>query len=285
MQWGSLIEGDVRDEQRLIRALQETRPQAVLHFAGKILVGESVARPDLYFDHNVTGTQRLLEACRATGVNNVVFSSSCAVYGVPQSIPLTEDHPCLPAQPYGVTKRVAELMLESYGHAFGMKSVALRYFNAAGADPDGQLGEAHDPETHLIPCLLRAALTPSRQVTIHGGDYPTPDGTCVRDYVHVSDLARAHVAAVQRIEQLPNPFEAFNLCAEQGMSNLEMVRTVENVLGRSLEVQIGPRRSGDVAVLRGLAEKAKTYLDWTPTRSDPETLVRTAWEWEKRHVA
>ena len=281
VQWGPLYEANILDRDRLVAIMRETKPDALMHFAGKILVGESVEKPDLYFEHNVTGFQRTLDAARECGISKIVFSSSCAVYGVPQYTPLNEAHPCLPVQPYGATKRIAEQMLEAYVRAYGMTGVALRYFNAAGADPDGDIGECHEPETHLIPNVLRAAAKPGMPLSLNGVDYDTPDGTCVRDYVHVSDLAEAHVAALG----LAQGFEAINLCAEVGISNLQLIRAAEAVVGRKIEIRTAPRREGDVPVLVGTSSKAKTLLGWAPKQSNLETILQTAWKWMENNVA
>lgn len=277
VKWGPLIEGSILDPARLESAMRESQATAVLHFAGKILVGESVADPRSYFQSNVTGFQNVLDSARNTGIKTIVFSSSCAVYGVPQYLPLDEKHPCLPVQPYGVTKRVAEQLLEAYCHAYGMHGIALRYFNASGADPDGDIGELHHPETHLIPNVLNAAIQ-RLPLTVFGSDYETQDGTCVRDYVHVTDLAEAHVLALTR----SHGFEAFNLCSERGISNLELIQAAERMVGVKVEIKRAPRRPGDVPVLLGNSKFAESVLKWRRTHSDLESILASAISWYKK---
>jgi UDP-glucose-4-epimerase GalE len=245
-----------------------------MHFASSIVVGESVVDPQKYYENNVVGSLSLLSAVRDAGIKNFVFSSTAAVYGMPIRLPIDEDHPKEPINPYGVTKLLMENALRDYSRAYGMKSVALRYFNASGADPEGELWEAHDPETHLIPNAVRAALDPSYVLKLFGNDYSTPDGTCIRDYIHVKDLARAHVAA---LKLLPNwdSFQAVNLGIGKGFSVLEVIRAVEQRFGKKVKVEISPRREGDPPVLLADSSRAKAMLGWTPEYTTIEAIVGT----------
>jgi UDP-arabinose 4-epimerase len=278
VKWGPLVRGDVRNEDDLARAFTTHRPWAVMHFAAYSYVGESTAEPAKYYDNNVGGSAKLLEACAAFGCNNVVFSSSCATYGVPAWMPLTEDAPQNPVNPYGYTKLVVERMLRDAEAACGIRHVALRYFNAAGADPDGEIGESHDPETHIIPLVLFAAMGRKPVIDIFGNDYPTPDGTCIRDYVHVSDLADAHVAAIERLAE-GHPSDVFNLGNGRGFSVAEVVTAAERVTGRTVQRNICPRRAGDTAVLVSDSSKARVLLSWTPRFPALDQQIAHAWGW------
>ena len=280
VKWGPLEVGDVRDGTRLDAVFARHRPEAVLHFAAYAYVGESVAEPLRYYDNNFFGSLSLLEAMRRHGVAALVFSSSCTVYGLPRSATIAEDHPRVPVSPYGHGKLAVERMLED-SVAWGLRSCALRYFNAAGADPDGETGEVHDPETHLIPNVLAGALDGSASLTVHGDDYATADGTCVRDYIHVTDLADAHVRALQRLANR-NGFEAFNLGTGRGYSVKEVIAAAERVCGRTIPRQIGPRRPGDPDSLVAKAERANRELGWQPRYSGLDTILRTAWAWTRR---
>lgn len=276
------IRGDVTRAEDLERAFKEHPVDAVMHFAAKSLVGESMQHPAAYYHNNVLGGVTLLECMRAHGVKTLIFSSTAAVYGEPEAVPIAEEHPLRPSSVYGRTKRMFEEMLEDYRRVYGLRYAALRYFNAAGADPGGALGEDHDPETHLIPIVLQAALGLREAVTIYGTDYDTPDGTCIRDYIHVSDLADAHVLALQVLSQGAGS-GAYNLGNGSGFSVREVIETAERVVGRPIPVKEGPRRPGDPAVLVAGAEKARRELGWRPRWAELETIVRTAWEWHRAH--
>lgn len=276
-----LVVGDFADPAILARLLPDV--EFVVHMAAHCLVGESVEEPGRYYDNNVTRTLALLEASRRHGVRGLVFSSSAAVYGEPHETPIPEEHPKRPTNPYGETKLVGERALAWYHRAHGLRSVALRYFNAAGAHPDGTLGERHDPETHLVPILIRAAVAGGPAPTIFGTDYPTSDGTCVRDYVHVVDLAAAHVAAVDAMAAGRIGHDAFNLGNGAGFSVRQVVDVVRRVTGSRLEVIDGPRRAGDPATLVASSDRAMQHLGWRPQHADLESIVRTAWAWHRNH--
>jgi UDP-glucose-4-epimerase GalE len=278
VKWGPLVAGDLCDRAALDAALREHRPEAVLHFAGLIAVGESVADPGRYYRANVTGSLTLLEAMRDHGLSQLVFSSTAAVYGLPETVPIPEDHRLLPINPYGTTKLVMERMLADFGAAHGLRSVALRYFNAAGADPEGELGERHHPETHAIPLAIFAVLGRRPHFQVFGTDYPTPDGSAVRDYIHVSDLAAAHVAALEHLAQ-GGPGGAFNLGTGIGTSVLELVRAVERQAGRPVPVRICPRRAGDPPSLIAAPGRAAATLGWRPLWTDIDAIVGSAWRW------
>jgi UDP-arabinose 4-epimerase len=278
VKWGPLERGDLRNEKDVLRVFDAWRPWAIMHFAAYASVGESVTEPGKYYDNNVGGTAKLLEACAAFGCEKVVFSSSCATYGVPERLPLKEDDAQDPVSPYGHTKLAAERMLKAAETAHGMRHVALRYFNAAGADPDGELGELHQPETHLIPLILFAAMGRERSIKIFGNDYPTPDGTCIRDYVHVSDLADAHVAAIEWLAA-GHASDSFNLGVGRGFSVAEVVTTSEKVTGLSVRTEMCPRRPGDPPVLVSDSGKARAMLGWTPKFPDIDAQILHAWTW------
>lgn len=275
-----LVRGDLRDRADVARAFAGRNVECVMHFAALAAVGESVANPSLYYDNNVVACFHLLEAMRAAGTQAMVFSSSAAVYGEPREVPISEEHPQEPTNPYGETKRVMERMLRSYAQAHGIRSVSLRYFNAAGADPDGELGEEHDPESHLIPLALGA--TPARPLSVFGTDWDTPDGTCVRDYVHILDLCGAHALALARLRG-GAVCEAYNLGNGQGYSVLDVIRTAEQVLGRPVPWKPAPRRAGDPARLVASSEKARRVLGWEPKYPELETIVRHAWAFREKH--
>jgi UDP-arabinose 4-epimerase len=281
VRWGPLVHGDLNDREALARALRAHRPDAVLHFAAYAFVGESVADPGRYYRNNVCGSLALLEAMRDHGVRDLVFSSTCAVYGVPRATPIAEDHPQDPISPYGRTKQHMERMMADFADAHGLRFVALRYFNAAGADPEGRIGERHDPETHLIPLVLDAALGRRPAITVFGADYPTPDGTCVRDYIHVDDLADAHLLALERL-RAGGAERAFNLGNGSGHSVREVIAAVERVTGRKVPVAFGERRPGDPPALVGDASLAKATLGWRPRYADLDVIVRHAWEHRRR---
>jgi UDP-arabinose 4-epimerase len=281
VRYGPLVEGDLADTDRLCRTLEQTRPAAVVHFAAHAYVGESMRDPLKYFRNNVAGTISLLEAMQAVRVGRLVFSSTCATYGIPSAIPIGEDQPQVPVNPYGESKRFVERMLEWTARTRGLEYVVLRYFNAAGADEEGELGESHDPETHLVPLAIHAALGLRDRLDVFGTDYATPDGTAIRDYIHVTDLARAHVAALQHLER-GGASGAFNLGTGVGVSVREVIRTVEHVSRREVPVLEGPRRAGDPEVLVADPRRARTVLGWQPRCSDLTTIVETAWRWHER---
>ncbi|MFE1600415.1 UDP-glucose 4-epimerase GalE [Methylobacterium sp. ID0610] len=278
VRWGPLVEGDLSDRAALDRAFAEFRPRAVLHFAAYAYVGESVTHPLAYYRNNVAGSLTLLEAMADAGVGLLVFSSTCATYGVPHTIPVPEDHPQHPVNPYGASKLMMERMIADAGAASGLRSVMLRYFNAAGADPEGAIGENHDPETHLIPLVIDAALGRVPHLTVNGDDYDTPDGTCIRDYIHVADLADAHVRALRYLLD-GGETTAFNLGNGAGFSIRQVIDVAERVTGRPVPVRIGERRPGDPPVLVGDAARARAILGWQPQRADLETQVTDAWRW------
>jgi UDP-glucose 4-epimerase len=276
----TLVEGDILDGARVTRALRESRAVAVMHFAARLLVGESVREPIGYYQANVTGTMTILDAMAAAGVKHLIFSSTAATFGEPQRIPIDEEHPQQPINPYGESKLVVERSLPYVERATGIRSVALRYFNAAGADESGLIGEDHDPEEHLIP-LAMAAVRGGTPLTVFGDDYNTPDGTCIRDYVHVSDLADAHVRALARL-QAGAPSAAYNLGTGDGVTVKQVLDTIRQVAGREVPHSIGPRRPGDPERLVASNARARRDLDWAP-RLSLDTIVRTAWEWHTRH--
>ncbi|HEX3407484.1 MAG TPA: UDP-glucose 4-epimerase GalE [Caulobacteraceae bacterium] len=282
VKWGPFERGDILDAERLGEAIARHRPDAVVHFAAFAYVGESMLDPGLYFRNNVVGTLGLLDAMRAHGVNRIVFSSSCTTYGARTSEPITEARPQAPVDPYGRSKWMVEQILRDYAAAYGLNAVALRYFNAAGADPDGEIGEDHDPETHLIPVLLDAAVK-GAPFMINGDDYDTVDGTCVRDYVHVSDLAEAHVLALRALERDPG-FVAYNLGTGRGFSIREIIDAASRRLGRTVEVSVGPRRPGDLDATTAVAALAERELGWTPRLSNMDDIIDTAWRWRLRRL-
>ncbi|MBX5490009.1 MAG: UDP-glucose 4-epimerase GalE [Chloroflexi bacterium] len=277
-----LVVGELADRERLVATLAAGRFDAVLHFAAYAYVGESVADPAKYYHNNLADGLALLDAMRAQGVDRIVFSSTCAIYGEPTRLPITEDTLQLPANPYGETKLAFERALRWYGRAYGLRSVSLRYFNAAGAHPDGSLGEDHTPETHLIPLVLRVALGQAPHVEIYGTDYATPDGTCLRDYVHVLDLAAAHLLALDKLATRGEAL-AYNLGAGRGISVREVIAACERVTGRRIPVVEAARRAGDPPALYADNRRARRELGWVPRLSDLDTMVATAWEWHRRH--
>jgi UDP-glucose-4-epimerase GalE len=283
-----LVEGDIADEAGLRPVL--ARVDAVMHFAAHAYVGESVENPRKYFRNNAAGALSLLNSALDAGIRRLVFSSSCAVYGVPGKIPISEQTPREPVNPYGASKLFFENALEAYGRAYGLHSVSLRYFNAAGGDESGEIGEMHDPETHLIPLALAASAANAPALHIYGSDYPTPDGTCVRDYIHVNDLADAHVRALQYLELQHEERRgdvkdahalAVNLGTGRGHSVLEIIQAVENATGRPVRRTIGPRRAGDPPILVADAAKAQRVLGWTAQRG-LDDIVSSAWRWMQK---
>jgi UDP-arabinose 4-epimerase len=278
VRWGKLIKGDIRDAAALNAVFAAYRIDAVMHFAALAYVGESVQAPDRYYDVNVNGTRILLDAMVRAGVPLIVFSSTCAIYGEPDQMPIGENTPLNPINPYGFTKLVCERMMDDFGCAYGLKSARLRYFNAAGADPTGEIGEDHEPETHLIPLILDAAAGLRPPVQIFGTDYPTPDGTAIRDYVHVSDLARAHVLALQYLLDGGQSI-AVNLASGQGASVREVVDNAIAVTGVAIDARDSPRRPGDPSILVAEATRARELLGWSAERSDLSSIIRDAWRW------
>ncbi len=271
------IKGDLRDRDFLTRVLGQNHYDALFHFAASCLVGESVTDPAKYYENNLIAAYNMLEAMRFTGHDRVVFSSTCAVYGIPQKLPLSEGHPKHPISPYGRTKLTIEWMLEDYHSAYGINSAALRYFNAAGCEPQDELGEDHDPESHLIPNVARFALKLKDDLVIFGNDYPTPDGTCIRDYIHVTDLAEAHLKVLDKFAE--RPLIRLNLGTGRGFSNLQVVNAIARACGRELEFKIGPRRPGDPPELVADASEAKDMLGWYPTRSDLNKIAAEVLDW------
>ena len=278
---GILEIGDLADGGRLDEVFEKYPIEAVIHFAAYAYVGESVKEPSKYYNNNVINTIHLLDTMRKYGVNNIIFSSTCATYGVPAKVPITEDMPQSPINPYGATKLMIERVMADYHAAYGLNYCCLRYFNAAGADPECEIGESHDPETHLIPLILMAAAGDREAISIFGTDYETEDGTCVRDYIHVTDLADAHIRA---LEYLKNGGESgcFNLGNGKGESVRHVIETVKKVTERNICVKEEARRPGDPPVLIGSAEKAERVLGWKPRYGDIETIVRHAWEWYQK---
>jgi UDP-arabinose 4-epimerase len=278
VRWGPLVEGEIADRQRLRAAIDEYRIAAVMHFAGYAYVGESVADPALYYRNNLAGSLSLLEAMRETGIERIVFSSTCAIYGIPDSVPIKETARPLPINPYGETKLAIERALQWYGEAYGLRWVSLRYFNAAGADPEGEIGECHAPETHLVPLALAAALGRRPPLDLYGTDYPTPDGTAIRDYIHVADLAVAHLLALEHLLG-GHDSTALNLGTGQGHSVREVIATVETVVGRRVPRREAARRPGDPARLVADPALAADRLGWRPLASDLEAIIGSALAW------
>ncbi|MGQ9802146.1 MAG: UDP-glucose 4-epimerase GalE [Candidatus Saccharicenans sp.] len=278
---GNLIQADLRSLEELKRIFQTYRVEAVLHFAALIQVGESYADPQKYYLNNLFSSLNLLRAMLESGVKYFIFSSSAAVYGQPLTTPIQEDHPLLPINPYGATKFMIERILPDYDRAYGLKYVSLRYFNAAGADPEGQLGEWHQPETHLIPNILLHLLGRNPDFQVFGKDFPTPDGTAIRDYIHVTDLARAHVLALEKL-RADNQSQVINLGSSRGYSVLEVIQTAEKITGKKVNLKIGPRRPGDVPVLLASSRKAESWLGWRREFSDLEDIIETAWNWHQK---
>jgi UDP-arabinose 4-epimerase len=284
VRWGPFVRGELADEALVRRVLREHSIEAVMHFAAYCYVGDSMRAPGKYFQNNVGGSIALLNAMQNENVNCLVFSSTCAAYGIPQRVPIDEDHPQHPVNPYGESKLAVERMLDWFGAAHGLRHASLRYFNAAGADADGDIGEDHDPETHLIPLAIGAALGSRPPVAILGTDYPTPDGTAVRDYVHVTDLAAAHVLALRRL-QAGGESMRLNLGTGRGHSVRQVLRAVEEVGGRPVPATEAPRRSGDPPELVAASGRAAALLGWTPRHSDLDNIVATAWRWHESHDA
>lgn len=279
VQWGELIEGDLLDLESLRRAFDNRRFDAVMHFCALSLVGDSVKNPTGYYRNNVGGTLNLLHAMEQASVNKLIFSSSAAIYGMPKRSPIDESEPGLPINPYGASKLMVEQILAEVAAAHHLHSVSLRYFNAAGADPSGKIGESHNPETHLIPNLMKAALNAS-SVDVFGNDYATPDGTGIRDYVHVNDLARAHLLALQYLDKQPGA-HCFNLGSERGYSVMEVISAARRVTGKTIACNIVARRAGDPPSLVASSKAAREALQWRPQYNDIDSIVESAWRWHR----
>ena len=284
VRWGPLVTGDLADRSKVAETLTTHKIEAVIHFAASAYVGESMHAPREYFRNNVTNSLNLLDAMLEAGVRRIVFSSSCATYGNPVRMPISEDHPQAPINPYGDSKLFIEKVLGWYQKAYSLQSATLRYFNAAGADPDGEVGECHEPETHLIPILIEAAQGVREHAQIFGEDYDTPDGTAVRDYVHVTDLADAHVRALRLLIDSGQSI-ILNLGSGIGSSIREVIAAVERISGRTVPIRLSGRRAGDPAILLADASRALATLGWTPRYSGLDNIVETAWRWRTRVAA
>ena len=280
VKWGPLITGDITDSLILDQLFSQYRPKAVIHFAAFAYVGESVDHPAKYYQNNVIGSIAILDAMRRHGCRNIIFSSSCATYGIPSQIPIPENHPQFPINPYGRSKLMMEQIIRDYGSAYGLSYAILRYFNAAGADPEGQIGEEHDPEPHLIPILLQTVLGQRSHTDVYGTDYDTPDGTAVRDYIHVTDLARAHVLALKYLDESCQS-QCINLGTGRGYSIMEVIRAVQQVTGKSVTYRTVGRRPGDPPVLVAKPDYADSMLGWKPDCSDINATIATAWNWRQ----
>ena len=283
VKWGELITGELLNKHDLQTAFKQHNIDAVMHFSARSLVAESCSNPSLYFQNNVVGTLNLLDAMREAGIDKFIFSSTAAIFGNPISESIDESHPKEPINPYGRSKLMVEHALQSYAQAYSLNSVALRYFNAAGADPEGELGENHEPETHLIPNILKAAKgEPGKSLTIFGNDYPTRDGTCVRDYVHVNDLCSAHLLALEFLETNQGA-HAFNLGSGSGYSVMEVLNAAQQVVGQEIPYTMADRRAGDPATLIANSARAQEILGWQPKITDINEIVATAWGWIRDH--
>lgn len=278
VKWGPFEFADILNSEELDRVFQKYNPVAVIHFAAFAYVGESVVDPGKYYVNNVSGTLNILEAMRRNHCEYIIFSSTCATYGVPEFLPITEEQNQKPVNPYGRSKLMIEQILDDYARAYGIKHIILRYFNAAGADSSGDVGENHDPETHLIPILLDVAKGKRQHIEIYGTDYDTPDGTAIRDYVHVSDLATAHLKSLEVLQETEES-DCFNLGTGKGISVGEVINSVKRVCKTDIPLIYGSRRAGDPPILVADAVKAQKRLDWFPEHSDMETIIRTAWNW------
>ena len=281
VKWGPLEVGDLSDRQRLDALIEKYNPEAVIHFAAYAYVGESIENPGKYYRNNVGGTLNILDAMKDHGIFNIVFSSTCSTYGIPKTLPIPEDHPRQTITPYGASKFMVERILKDFAYAHGIRYVSLRYFNAAGADPDAQIGEDHEPETHLIPLILDVALGKRDNIKIFGTDYETPDGTCIRDHIHVTDLAGAHLLALDYLRNNEKS-NVFNLGNGNGFSVREVIETAEKITQREIKALDWVRRPGDPPVLVGSANKAKKVLGWAPVYDDLESIIKTAWEWHRK---
>ena len=282
VKYGSFIEGDIADTGLLNKLFSEHRFDGVMHFASYIQVAESVEKPSMYYRNNVTNTQVLLDAMLEHGIKTFIFSSTAATFGEPEYSPIDEAHPQKPINPYGHSKLMVEQILSDYDHAYGLKSVCLRYFNAAGADPEGELGERHLPETHLVPLVLQAASGRRENITIFGTDYDTPDGTCIRDYIHINDLCSAHLLGLEHIVA-GGESRAYNMGNGQGYSIKEVIDVAKQVTGSDFTVSLGARREGDPARLVADSSLLQKELGWKPLYADLQTIIRHAWEWEQQY--
>jgi UDP-glucose 4-epimerase len=278
---GRLIRGDILDTDATADAIRRTGAEAVMHFAAATYVGESVTNPEYHYRNNIAGTLSLLGAMRAAGVDRMLFSSTCATYGLNPKVPMSEESDQDPCSPYARTKLAVEWMIRDFAHAYGLGFTLLRYFNAAGADPDGRHGEDHDPETHLIPLLLRIPLGQAERIKINGTDYPTPDGTCIRDYVHTADLAQAHLLAIAATT--PTTAEVYNIGTGRGSSVFEVLRACEQVTGKTIPYDVTERRPGDAPALVADPAKLRDRLGWKPRYPDIQPIVETAWKWHSTH--
>lgn len=283
VKWGTFIQGDLKNLDDIEAVFQKYPIEAVFHFAAFAYVGESVQEPEKYYYNNVVNTLNLLHAMKKYGCKKIIFSSTCATYGEPEKIPITEDMPQNPINPYGFTKLSVERIFKDYQKAYGLQFVVLRYFNAAGADPDAEIGEDHNPETHIIPLVLDAAAGKKPDIKVFGTDYPTSDGSCVRDYIHVTDLAQAHLLALKYLKK-GGESDFFNLGNKKGSSVLEIIDAVKRVTGKDFKVTLAPRRPGDPAILVGSSEKARKVLGWEPQFADIDTIVSHAWKWHQKKV-
>ena len=280
VKWGLFVKGDLANIEDIEKVFASHKIDAVIHFAAFAYVGESVTEPQKYYFNNVSNTLNLLSVMKKYGCNKIIFSSTCATYGEPEKTPITEDMPQNPINPYGATKLMVERILRDYRAAYGLDFAVLRYFNAAGCDPDGEIGESHDPETHIIPLVLDAASGKREDIKVFGTDFPTNDGSCIRDYIHVTDLADAHIRALEYLNR-GGESDFFNLGNARGTSVLEVVKSVKRVTGRDFKVTLTGRREGDPAILVGSPEKASRILGWTPKYPDIDTIVSHAWNWHE----
>lgn len=281
VKWGPLVVGDIADQKLVANTIRTFRISSVMHFAASAYIGESISNPRKYFNNNLSKTLKLLDCVADEHIRHFVFSSTCATYGIPKTAPIDETHTQIPINPYGESKLAVEKILHWYGMSYELPWIALRYFNAAGADPEGEIGESHEEETHLIPLALRAAENPHLSLSLFGDDYPTRDGTAVRDFIHVSDLADAHVLALGYLER-GGTSRAFNLGTGCGHSVLEVINCIQRITGKSMNVERFPRRVGDPPLLTADASAAKEYLHWVPKCSDLSEIVSSAWNWSKR---
>lgn len=280
VKWGTFVKGDLANIDEIRDVFEKNTIDAVFHFAAYAYVGESVTEPEKYYYNNVVNTLNLLKVMKEHGCNKIIFSSTCATYGEPERVPITEDMPQNPINPYGMTKLTVERIFRDYQKAYDMQFAVLRYFNAAGADPDGEIGESHNPETHIIPLVLDAASGKRPDIKVFGTDYPTPDGSCIRDYIHVTDLADAHVRSLHYLEE-GGVGDFFNLGNTIGTSVLEVVESAKKVTGKDFTVTLTDRRPGDPAKLVGSSEKARKVLGWEPKFADIDTIVKHAWNWHE----
>ncbi|MGA2508103.1 MAG: UDP-glucose 4-epimerase GalE [Chitinispirillaceae bacterium] len=282
VKWGPFEKGDIKDQERLNQVFAAHRIEGVIHLAAFAYVGESVVEPAKYYSNNVAGTISLLDAMRNNKVKKIVFSSTCAVYGIPNTIPITEKEPMNPVNPYGASKMMVERILRDFHHAYGLGFVALRYFNAAGADPEAEIGEVHNPETHLIPLALDVVLGRREELAVFGNGYPTPDGTCIRDYIHVTDLARAHVLSLKQLENKGPVGLSVNLGTGKGTSVFEIINACKEISGRKVNYRIAPAREGDPPVLVADPSQAIKRLNWKADYADIRTVIQHAWEFQKK---